>query len=141
MARTLTLEIVTPEKVAFGAAEVDFVVLPAANGEMGVLPGHAPFLVGLAPGEIRIHQQGLIEVFAVAGGYADVRRDGVSVFAEAAELPDEIDAERARQAFEKAKAELMRRDLDPLTLAQAEAAAKRAAVRLRVAEIRGVRRG
>lgn len=135
----LTVEIVTPEKVALTAAGVDSVVLPAVDGEVGVLPGHSPALVGLAPGQVRLRQGAETRVFALGGGYADVRRDRVEIFAEAAELSEEIDAERARQSLEKAKAELLRRDLDPMTLMQAEAAARRAAVRLKVAELKGLR--
>lgn len=138
MHKTIAVEIVTPEKLALSAQAVESVVLPAVDGEYGVLPNHAPALIGLAPGVVRIHSEGSTQAFAVGGGYADVQHDRVEVFAEAAELPEEIDAERARQSLEKARAELTRRDLDPMTLAQAEAAARRAAVRLRVAELREV---
>lgn len=140
MNKTLLLEIVTPEKLALTAAGVESVVLPAALGELGVLPGHAPYLVQLSPGAIRITQEGDVRTFAVSGGFADIGRDKVSVFAETAELAEEIDAERARQDLEKAKAERIKPGLDPLTLAAAEAAARRAAVRLRVAEMKGARR-
>ena len=115
-------------------------MLPAFDGELGVLPNHAPALVGLAPGEIRLHVGDETRVFAIGGGYADVQRDKVEVFAEAAELPEEIDAERARQSLEKAKAALLRSDLDPMTLMQAEAAMRRAGIRLKVAELRGANR-
>ena len=134
--KTLTIEIVTPEKAVL-QGKAEFVVLPAHDGEMGVLPRHAPFMVMLNPGEIRVTAaDGKDWEFAIGGGFAEIKPDRVSVFAESAELPNEIDAERARQAFERAKARVLAPGLDPMTLAQAEAAMKRAQVRLKVAELR-----
>jgi len=135
MARTLTLELVTPERATF-SGEGDFVVLPAWEGEMGVLPGHAPFLVQLRPGEVRFRAGEQTTLFAVSGGFAEVRDDKVALFAETAEMSESIDAERARQALERARAELARENLDSMTLAHAEAAMRRAQVRLKVAQMR-----
>ena len=87
-------------------------------------------------GVLRLRSGGASEFFAIAGGFAEVRRDRVAVFAETAEMSEEIDTERAHQALERAKTEQRRKDLDPMTLFQAEAAARRAALRLRVAEMR-----
>lgn len=126
----LTLELVTPEKVAW-SAPADFVVLPAYNGEMGVLPGHQSFLVQLTAGEVRVTAGGEVKNFAVSGGFAEVKNDTVSLFAETAEDAGQIDSERARQALEKAKA-VIHPGLDPMQLAQMEAAIRRAQVRLRV---------
>ena len=134
----ILLQIFTPERQAL-EKQVESVSLPAAKGEMGVLPGHIPYLAHLTEGVLRFREAGKEGFFAVSGGFAEVKRDRVSVFAETAELSDEIDEERARQALEKARAEAQRRDLDPLTLAAAEAAAKRAAVRIKVAEMRKLR--
>ncbi len=138
MPKELTLELVTPEKVALRAT-ADFVVLPAYEGEMGVLPGHIPFLAMLKPGEVRVRRGEELQSFAVAGGFAEIQGDKVSIFAETAEMAGEIDMERARQSLERAKAERLRRDIDPITLAAAEAAMRRAQVRLRVAELKGRR--
>ena len=126
----LTLELVTPEKVAW-SAPADFVVLPALGGEMGVLPGHQSFLVQLTAGEVRVTAGSEIKNFAVSGGFAEIKNDTVSLFAETAEDAGQIDAERARQALEKAKA-VVKPGLDPMQLAQMEAAIRRAQVRLRV---------
>lgn len=126
----LTLELVTPEKVAW-SAPADFVVLPAFNGEMGVLPGHREFIVQLAPGEVRVTEKGEVKRFAVSGGFAEVKNDTIALFAETAENAEQIDAERAKQALEKAKQEL-KPGLDPMQLAAMEAAIRRAQVRLRV---------
>lgn len=132
MSKTLTLEMTTPEKVA-QSGPAEFVVLPAFEGEMGVLPGHAPFLVQLKAGEVRVTENGQVRRFAISGGFVEIKDDKVALFAETAELADQIDAERARQALERAKAELQRKDVDPLTLAAAEAALRRAQVRMFVA--------
>ena len=139
MAGSLTLELVTPERPAF-SGEGDFVVLPAWEGEMGVLPGHAPFLVQLQPGEVRFTVGEDTMFFAVSGGFAEIRDDKVALFAETAEMAESIDAERARQALERAKAEMVDKNLDSLTLAHAEAALRRAQVRLKVAQLRSGRR-
>ena len=128
----LTLELVTPEKVAW-SAPADFVVLPAADGEMGVLPGHASFLVQLGAGEVRVTDKGEVKRFAVSGGFAEIKDDTVSLFAETAEMSGEINAERACQALEKAKAASTKPNLDPLHLAEIEASIRRAQIRLRVA--------
>jgi len=132
MDKTLTLELVTPEKVAW-SAPADFVVLPAFEGEMGVLPGHQPFLVQLVAGEVRVTDKGAVTRFAVSGGFAEVKGDVISLFAETAEMAGQIDAERAHQALEKAKMEFVQPGLDPEQLAAMEAAIRRAQVRLRVA--------
>jgi F-type H+-transporting ATPase subunit epsilon len=128
----LTLELVTPEKVAW-SAPADFVVLPAADGEMGVLPGHQSFLVQLGAGEVRITDKSQIKRFAVSGGFAEIKDDVISLYAETAEAAEQINAERARQALEKAKAESVKPNLDPGHLAEIEASIRRAQIRLRVA--------
>jgi F-type H+-transporting ATPase subunit epsilon len=126
----LTLELVTPEKVAW-SAPADFVVLPAYDGEMGVLPGHQPFLVQLAPGEVRVTTGDDVKHFAISGGFAEIKNNTVSLFAETAEDAGQIDAERAHQALEKAKA-VVHAGLDPMQLAAMEGAIRRAQVRVRV---------
>jgi F-type H+-transporting ATPase subunit epsilon len=130
----LSFELVTPERIAL-SQEADSVVLPAFEGEMGVLPGHEPFMVQLKEGEIRVTRGGEVKSFAVSGGFAEVLGHKVEVFAETAEMAGEIDEERARQGLEKAKAALAR-PADSLSLAQAEAMMKREQVRLRVADMR-----
>ncbi len=127
----LTLELVTPEKVAW-SAPADLVVLPAVQGEMGVLPGHQSFLVQLAAGEVRITDKGEVRRFAVSGGFAEIKDDAISLFAETAETAEQIDAERARQSLERAKLESTKPGLDEMQLAEMDAAIRRAQVRLRV---------
>lgn len=128
----LTLELVTPEKIAW-SAPADFVVLPAYEGEMGVLPGHESFLVQLQEGEVRVTDKGQVKRFAVSGGFAEIKDDVIALFAETAEMSEQIDAERAHQALERAKLQAAKPGLDPLQMAEMEASIRRAQVRLRVA--------
>lgn len=133
MAKQITLEMVTPEKVAW-SAPADFVVLPALQGEMGVLPGHAPFVVQLTAGEVRVTAGAQVKRFAVSGGFAEIKDDKVALFAETAEMAEQIDVERARQALEKSRAAAVKPGLDPMTLAAMEAEIRRAQVRIRVSQ-------
>ena len=133
--KQLRLTIVTPEKTVLTDKPVDFVTLPAFGGEMGVLPGHASFVVQLKEGLLRYksgHEHG---DFSVLGGFAEINKNKVLVLAEAAELAREIDEERARQAYREAKDALNVKG-DDLDLDSAQASLRRAAVRLKVAEIR-----
>ena len=132
MAKTLELEVVTPERLAF-KDQVDFVVLPAEGGETGILPNHAPLLAQLAVGELRIHKGPDTQLFAVSGGFAQVQDNQVKVFAETAEMEKEINVERARMAAEKAKKDVTQAATS-VDLALAQAALRRALLRLRVSE-------
>jgi len=131
-AKTLTFEMVTPEKTAL-SRPAEFVVLPAVDGEMGVLPGHEPFFVQLQPGELRVTVGGEELRFSVSGGFAEVLKDKVAVFVETAEMSSEIDQERARQGLEKARAALSRKGQGTMSLEEADALLKREAARLHVA--------
>lgn len=131
----LHLEIVTPERLAY-EGEVDGVVCPGIEGELGILPHHAPLLTTLGLGELRIRTRGQEEFFAIAGGFLQVRPDRVVVMAETADLASEIDlevAERARKDAERAMAEGF---TEPADMARARAAMERALLRIRVAERR-----
>src|SRR5438552_9434547 len=102
---TIAVDIMTPERLVM-QTQADSVVVPAAEGELGILPHHAPLLAELQPGEIRLRRGGHTELFAVSGGFIEVEKNHVSIFAETAEMAHEIDMERARQAAERAKAEV-----------------------------------
>ena len=128
-------EMVTPERVVL-SRRADFVVLPAFEGEMGVLPGHEPFIVQLQPGELRVVADAELISFSISGGFAEVLGEKVSVFAETAEMASEIDEERARQGLERAKAALRAPKEALLTVEQAAAMIKREAARLRVAGLK-----
>jgi len=102
MADTFKLEIVTPEKkvVDTSAEEIQ---IPGKNGYLGVLPGHAPLITELAVGEITFRENSNETRLAVAWGFAEVLPDKVTILAETAERPAEIDVERARKAKERAE--------------------------------------
>lgn len=105
----LRLEIVTPDKVVL-EANVDYVGAPGVDGEFGVLPGHIPLLSALAIGELYYKQGAETHWAFVAGGFAEVADDKVTILAEAAELSSNIDVDRAQQALERAKARLEGKD-------------------------------
>lgn len=127
------VSIVTPEKVAL-QEEVDFLVVPGAEGEIGVLPGHAPLLAQLRAGELRWEKNQQVSFFAISGGFSEIHPDRVEVFAETAEMAEEIDIERARQAAERARASLQGFFQDPQEVTRAQAALRRALARLRTSD-------
>ena len=124
---TVHVELVSVERLLW-SGDATMVIARTTEGELGVLPGHAPLLGELAPGGIvRIQEEGGEElVFAVHGGFLSVTEDGVSVLAELAERADEIDVARAQQALDRARS--AGEDDD-----EAAAAASRAVSRLRAA--------
>jgi F-type H+-transporting ATPase subunit epsilon len=131
----LHLEIVTPERLAY-EDEVDSVQLPGSEGELGILPHHAPLLATLGAGELRIRKGGQEESFAVFGGFVQVRPDKVIVMAELADLSSEIDLEKAREARGEAERALESGFHEGADLAAARAALQQALLRIRVAERR-----
>ena len=133
----LHLEIVTPEKRAF-AGEVDEVVVPGIEGELGILPHHAPLISTLGQGVLRLRRGGQEEEFAIFGGFVQVRPDRVVVLAEMADMASTIDLERAERARREAE-RVLEAGLEPADLEVARAALQRAIIRIRLAE-RGERR-
>ena len=131
----LQLEIVTPERLAYSDT-VDAVVLPGAEGEMGVLPNHAPLLATLGVGELRIRKGGEEEFFAIAGGFVQVRPDKVVVMAETADMASEIDIERAQEARREAERALESGYSEGADLSAARAQLQQALLRIRLAERR-----
>jgi F-type H+-transporting ATPase subunit epsilon len=129
------LEIVTPERLAY-SDEVDAVVLPGSEGEMGVLPHHAPLVSTLGVGELRIRKGGSEESFAIVGGFVQVRPDRVVVMAETADMASEIDLERAQEARREAERTLESGYHEGVDLSAARAALQQALLRIRVAERR-----
>ena len=131
----LHLEIVTPERQAY-SDEVDAVFCPGIEGELGVLPHHAPLLSTLGIGELRIRKGAREEYFAIAGGFVQVRPDKVVVMAELADLSSEIDLEAAEEARNEAQRAIQQGFEEPADLARARAAMERALLRIRVVERR-----
>ena len=132
----LLLEIVTPERLAYSDV-VDAVNLPGIEGELGVLPHHAPLVSMLGVGELRIRKGGSEEAFAIVGGFLQVRPDKVVVMAETADMASEIDLEKAHEARRSAERMLEEAaPTDTTDLNAARAALQQALLRIRVAERR-----
>ena len=131
------LEIITGEQVLF-QGEVDTVVAPATDGEIGVLPHHAPVMTTLEPGELRYRMGAEEAHYVVHGGFMDIRGDRVVVLADAAEDAREIDEARADEAVRRAEDRLISHDTE-LNLERALASIRRAQLRVRVVR-RRVRR-
>ena len=128
---TIRLDIVTAEQLVF-SADVDVVIAPGIDGEMAILPRHAPLMTMLQLGELRVRQEGEEFSLAVTGGFLEVRPDRVTVLADAAERAEDIDAARAEEAKRRAEERLAGRVSETDT-ARAEAALRRSLIRLRVA--------
>jgi F-type H+-transporting ATPase subunit epsilon len=131
----LHLEVITPERKVY-EDDVDMVIAPGSEGYLGILPHHAPLLTALGPGEFRVKKGGAEEVLAVFGGFMDVRGDRVVVLTDAAEPAEEIDAQLAQEARERAQRAIQAGAMTPAEEALARASLERALVRLRVSERR-----
>ena len=131
----LRLEIVTPERLAY-EDDVDAVSVPGVEGELGILPHHAPLVSTLGFGELRIRKGGAEEIFAIVGGFVQVRPDKVVVMAETADLAAEIDVEKAQEARREAEKALEGGFQEGADLSAARAALQQALLRIRVAERR-----
>ena len=131
MADTFEFEIVTPDKMVLKDV-AEQMQIPAKNGYIGILPGHAPLITELAIGEISYTEHGATHYLAVAWGFAEVLPDKVTILAESAEKPEEIDPARAQEAKTRAE-ERLRANGPELDYQRALNAVKRAEVRLEVA--------
>jgi F-type H+-transporting ATPase subunit epsilon len=130
----LALEIVTAERIAYND-EVDMVIAPGSEGELGILPRHASLFTLLNPGELRIRKGDQEISLAVSGGFLEVHNDKVSILADTAERAEEIDVKRAEEALARARSLVHeKRGTDDLRFA--EAALRRSAIRLKVARRR-----
>jgi F-type H+-transporting ATPase subunit epsilon len=130
--RALTLQIVTPDRSVVHE-EVEEVEVPGVEGYFGVLPGHTPLLALLEAGDLWYRRGQERHHLAIAFGFAEVLPDRVTILAEVAERPDEIDVARARAALDRARDQLARPSVD-VDVARARAAFRKATVRVQVAE-------
>ena len=105
MAKTLYLEIITPEKQFF-TGNVEGIVLPALDGQYGVQPGHEPVVTALRPGTVRFQTDGTPHEVVVSDGFAEIMPDYCILLVSSAERPDEIDRARAERAKERAEERL-----------------------------------
>jgi F-type H+-transporting ATPase subunit epsilon len=126
----LRLEIITAERVLFDD-QVDAVVAPGGEGELGVLPHHAAVMTTLKGGELRYRMAGEETQFVIHGGFMDIQGDHVVVLADAAEHVDEIDVARAEEAVQRAQERIAARGTD-VNLERALASLQRATIRLRI---------
>jgi len=131
---SIKLDIVTAERVVY-SEEVDMVIAPGVEGELGILPHHTPLMTTLQSGELRVRQGGEEFSMAVSGGFLEVRPDRIIVLADSAERADEIDQSRAEEAKRRAEQWLTHRTPE-VDVARAEASLRRSLARLRVAEKR-----
>lgn len=133
MASTFRLEIVTPDRALLTATDAVSVIVPGAEGYFGILAGHAPLAALMVPGEITLKRAGGVEeYYATSGGFVEVLPEGVTILADTAETPDEIDVERAKAAYRRATDRLQHLASD-VDVERARAALQRAAARLTVA--------
>jgi F-type H+-transporting ATPase subunit epsilon len=135
---TTRLDIVTAEREVF-SDDVDEVVAPGVEGQLGILPHHAPLMTTLLPGELLVKKGGEEFYLAISGGFIEVRPDRVIVLADAAERVEEIDIARAEEAKRRAEKRLAEHE-PGVDTARAEAALRRSLIRLQVAQRRRRRR-
>ena len=117
----------TPERVIY-SDEVDAVVAPGIEGQLGILPHHAPLISMLQTGELRVRKGDEETCMAIYGGFLEVRPDRVIILADAAERAEEIDIARAEEAKRQAEQQMASRVLSEVDRAQAEAALRRSLV-------------
>ena len=134
----MRLEIVTAERVVY-SDEVSRLRVPGIDGELGILPHHAPLLTQIKPGEIQVSKGDEDNYMAVSGGFLEVLGNKVTILADTAEYADEIDDRRAAQALELAQERISSRSSD-MDLQQALTAMRRSQARLKVAQRRRRRR-
>jgi F-type H+-transporting ATPase subunit epsilon len=135
----IRLDIVTAERLVY-SEEVDEVVAPGVEGQLGILPHHASLMTMLKPGELTVKKDGDELNLAISGGFMEVRPDHVIILADAAERAEEIDVSRAEEARKRAQEALAGVQAGAIEAQfSAEAALQRAMARLKVAQRR--RRG
>ena len=135
---SIRLDIVTAERVVY-SDEVDAVIAPGIEGQLGILPHHTPLMTTLRPGELRVRKGGEEFSLAISGGFFEVRPDRVIVLADTAERVEEIDIARAEEAKRRAE-ERLREHVPEMDVARAEGALLRALTRLQVVEKRRKRK-
>ena len=136
---SIRLDIVTAEREVY-AGDVDVVIAPGVEGQLGILPHHAPLMTTLQAGELRVRKGGEEVSMAISGGFLEVRPDKVVVLADTAERAEEIDVARAEEAKQRARERLSEKQVVGADEAHVEASLRRALIRLKVAEKRRKRR-
>ena len=136
----MNLEIITAERSVY-SGEVDMVIAPGLDGQLGILPKHAPLMTVLKPGELTVKKSGEEDMYvAVSGGFMEVIGNRVSVLADACERSDEIDEARAELAMQRAQERLAQRGSD-MELERAMSSLQRAQIRVNLVRRRRPRTG
>jgi F-type H+-transporting ATPase subunit epsilon len=130
---SLKLDIVTAERVVY-SQEVDAVIAPGEEGQLGILPHHAPLMTILKAGELVVRHGSQEDTLAISGGFLEVRPDRVIILADSAERAEEIDVARAEAARKRAEERLRDRKAAGIDELRAETALRRAIARLSVAD-------
>jgi len=128
----LSVEVVTGERVVYAAENVDMVVAPGSEGQLGILPRHAALFTLLAAGEMRVKQGATEQSLVVFGGFLEVANNRVLVLADSAERVEEIDVSRAEEARRRAQSRIVDRSVH-WDVERAQLALQRSSVRLRIA--------
>ena len=132
---TILLEIATPDKGEVFAKEINMLIVRSIVGELGILPKHARLLTELVPHAMRIKVDGGESQFFISGGFMEVTPEKITILADSAELPDDIDVERAKSAYKRAEERInaykSKGDTE-IDILRAEAALARAKARLLV---------
>jgi F-type H+-transporting ATPase subunit epsilon len=129
---TIKLDVVTAERVVY-TDDVDIVIAPGIDGQLGILPHHSPLMTILQPGELIARKSNEEFSMAVSGGFLEVRPDRVIILADSAERAEEIDITRAEEAKKRAEQRLDEKYVLETDGARAEAALRRSLIRIRVA--------
>lgn len=132
----LTLTVVSPEREVLREDGVTLILAPSIDGQLGILPRHAPLITQLAPGTLELRRGAESQHFSITGGFLEVMNDTVTVLADASESASEISRERAEAARQAAMRDLdeARRTHDDVMTTQARLALLRALARLRTVE-------
>jgi len=129
-------EIVTAERTVF-EGDVDMVLAPGIEGQLGILPKHAPLMTSLTFGELVIHRENQPDEFiAIGGGFMEVGPEHVIILADSAERAEEIDIAAAEEARQRAQQTMEQKQREDVDFVRAEAALRRSAIRLKVARRR-----
>lgn len=128
MADIFELKIIKPDGM-FYEGQASFLEFTSVTGEMGVYANHIPLTTILDSGVVKIHHDGQVKKAAVMGGFVEIQKDRITVMAENAEWPEEIDVDRAKAAKKRAEERLQKREAG-LDVTRAEAALKRAIARI-----------
>ncbi|MDD6072578.1 MAG: ATP synthase F1 subunit epsilon [Clostridiales bacterium] len=132
MAENMRLKIVAPERI-FYEGDTTFLEFTTTEGEMGIYPQHIPLTAIIAPGVLKIHEGDTVKEAALMSGFVQILKDSVTILAESVEWPDEIDANRAKEAEIRARRRIQ--DEDGIDMDRAELALRRALIRQSLTKI------